>query len=135
MCARLDVSWTIYVNEDSPNLGCPYFNFLGGYQSQKTPCIKLQECEIPTPPPIQFLLCFSKHDRPDLLKAFNIISEHLISISYIIIKSIMISIVMITQVTTLTLEEEGSRLCLHQIAEKDQVVTPSLFILIEDLDD
>ena len=52
-----------------------------------------------------------------------------------IIKSIIISIVMIIQVTTLTLEEEGSRLCLHQIAEKDQVVTPSLFILIEDLDD
>ena len=26
------VSWPIYVNEDSPNLGFPYFNFLGGYQ-------------------------------------------------------------------------------------------------------
>ena len=30
--ARLGVSWTIYVNVDSPNLGFPYFNFLGGYQ-------------------------------------------------------------------------------------------------------
>ena len=29
--ARLDVSRTIYVNKDSPNLGFPYFNFLGGY--------------------------------------------------------------------------------------------------------
>ena len=28
--ARLGVSRTIYVNEDSPNLGFPYFNFLGG---------------------------------------------------------------------------------------------------------
>ena len=27
----------------------------------------------------------------------------------------------ITQVTTLALEEDGSRLCLHQVAEKDQV--------------
>ena len=26
--ARLGVSWTIYVNVDSPNLGFPYFNFL-----------------------------------------------------------------------------------------------------------
>ena len=30
--ARLGVSRTIYVNVDSPNLGIPYFNFLGGYQ-------------------------------------------------------------------------------------------------------
>ena len=28
----LGVSRTIYVNVDSPNLGFPYFNFLGGYQ-------------------------------------------------------------------------------------------------------
>ena len=26
------VSRPIYVNVDSPNLGFPYFNFLGGYQ-------------------------------------------------------------------------------------------------------
>ena len=30
--ARLGVSRTIYVSVDSPNLGFPYFNFLGGYQ-------------------------------------------------------------------------------------------------------
>ena len=29
----------IYVNVDSPYLGFPYFNFLGGYQLKKTPCI------------------------------------------------------------------------------------------------
>ena len=34
----LGVSRMIYVNVDSPNLGFPYFNFLGGHQSQKTPC-------------------------------------------------------------------------------------------------
>ena len=27
--------WLIYVNVDSPNLGFPYFNFLGGYQWKK----------------------------------------------------------------------------------------------------
>ena len=36
--ARLGVSRPIYVNVDSPNLGFPYFNFLGGYQWKKTPC-------------------------------------------------------------------------------------------------
>ena len=30
--ARLGVSRPIYVNVDSPNLGFPYFNFLGGYK-------------------------------------------------------------------------------------------------------
>ena len=29
----------IYVNVDTPNLGFPYFNFLGGYQLEKTPCM------------------------------------------------------------------------------------------------
>ena len=29
---RLGVSGTIFVNIDSPNLGFPYFNFLGGFQ-------------------------------------------------------------------------------------------------------
>ena len=38
--ARLGVSRTIYVDVDSPNLGFSYLNFLGGRQSQKTPCIK-----------------------------------------------------------------------------------------------
>ena len=37
--ARLGVSRTIYVIVDSSNIGFPYFNFLGGYQSHKTPCI------------------------------------------------------------------------------------------------
>ena len=37
--ARLGVSRTIYVNVDSRNLGFTYFNFLGGGQSKKTPCI------------------------------------------------------------------------------------------------
>ena len=37
--ARLGVSRTIYVDVDSPNLGFSYLNFLGGRQSQKTPCI------------------------------------------------------------------------------------------------
>ena len=35
--ARLGVSRPIYVNVDSPNLGLPYFNFLGGYQWKKHP--------------------------------------------------------------------------------------------------
>ena len=35
--ARLGVSRLIYVNVDSPNLGFPYFNFLGGYQLKKHP--------------------------------------------------------------------------------------------------
>ena len=34
--ARLGVSRPIYVNVDSPNLGFPYFNFLGGYQWKNT---------------------------------------------------------------------------------------------------
>ena len=29
--------YPIYVNVDSPNLGLPYFNFLGGYQLKKHP--------------------------------------------------------------------------------------------------
>ena len=33
--ARLGVSRAIYVNVYSPNLGFPYFNFLGGHQSKK----------------------------------------------------------------------------------------------------
>ena len=37
--ARLGVSRTIYVNVDSPNLGFSYFNFLGGYQRKKSPCM------------------------------------------------------------------------------------------------
>ena len=40
----LCVSRTIYVNIDSPNLGFPYFNLLGGYQLQKTPCIFMKIC-------------------------------------------------------------------------------------------
>ena len=35
--ARLGVSRTTYVNVDSPNLGFPYLNFLGGYQLKKHP--------------------------------------------------------------------------------------------------
>ena len=35
--ARLGVPWPIYVNVDTPNLGFPYFNFLGGYQLKKHP--------------------------------------------------------------------------------------------------
>ena len=31
----LGVSRPIYVDIDSPNLGFPYFNFLGGYQWEK----------------------------------------------------------------------------------------------------
>ena len=34
---RLGVSRSIYVKVDSPNLGFPYFNFLGGYQWKKHP--------------------------------------------------------------------------------------------------
>ena len=33
----LGVSRPIYVNVDSPILGFPYFNFLGGYQLKKHP--------------------------------------------------------------------------------------------------
>ena len=36
---------TIYVNVDSPNLGFPYFNFLGEAQCKKTPCIWV--CTVP----------------------------------------------------------------------------------------
>ena len=39
--ARLGVSGTIYVNVDSPNLGFPHFNFLGGYQLKKKCCALL----------------------------------------------------------------------------------------------
>ena len=35
--ARLSVSRPIYVNVDSPYLGCPYFNFYWGYQWKKHP--------------------------------------------------------------------------------------------------
>ena len=37
--ARLGVSRPIYVNVDSPTLGFLYFNFLGGYQLKKIPCM------------------------------------------------------------------------------------------------
>ena len=37
--ARLGVSRTIYVNVDTPNLGFTYFNFLGGDQLKKPPCM------------------------------------------------------------------------------------------------
>ena len=37
--ATLGVSRTIYVNVDSPYLGFPHFNVLGGYQWEKLPCI------------------------------------------------------------------------------------------------
>ena len=33
----MGVSRPIYVAVDSPNLGFPYFNFLGGYQLKKHP--------------------------------------------------------------------------------------------------
>ena len=42
--ARLGVSRPIYVNVDSPNLGFPHFNFLGGYQWEKTPCNFVYVC-------------------------------------------------------------------------------------------
>ena len=35
--SRFGVSGTIYVNVDSPNLGFPYFNFLGVAQWRKNP--------------------------------------------------------------------------------------------------
>ena len=35
--AWLGVSKPFYVNVDSPNLGFPYLNFLGGYQQKKHP--------------------------------------------------------------------------------------------------
>ena len=39
--ARLGVSRTIYVNVDSPNLGFPYFNFLGGTSEKKHPVLHI----------------------------------------------------------------------------------------------
>ena len=42
--ARLGVSRPIYANVDSPNIGFPYFNFLGGYQWKKIPCIWIISC-------------------------------------------------------------------------------------------
>ena len=38
------VSRPIYVNVDSPNLGFTYFNFLGGGQLKKPPCIFQYTC-------------------------------------------------------------------------------------------
>ena len=38
--ASFGVSRRIYVNLDSPNLGFPYFNFLGEAQCKKTPCMR-----------------------------------------------------------------------------------------------
>ena len=38
--ARLGVSRTTYVNVDSPNLGFPYFNFLGEAQCKKHPVVQ-----------------------------------------------------------------------------------------------
>ena len=35
--ARLGVFRPLYVNVDTPNLGFPYFNFLGGYLLKKHP--------------------------------------------------------------------------------------------------
>ena len=35
---RLDVSWTIFVNVESPKLGVPHLNFLGEAQCKKTSC-------------------------------------------------------------------------------------------------
>ena len=40
----LGESRTIYVNVDSPNLGFPYFNFLGEAQCKTTPCINPPLC-------------------------------------------------------------------------------------------
>ena len=40
--AWLGVSRPIYVNVDSPNLGFPYFNFLGGYQWNKLASSKMR---------------------------------------------------------------------------------------------
>ena len=57
-----------------------------------------------------------------ILSTFHIISI----LSWYIIN--IPHIICCTQVTTLALEEDGSRLCLHQLAEKDQV-------LIADCDD
>ena len=44
--ARLGVSRTMYVNVDSPNIGFPYFNFVGEAQWKKSPCIKGVKCLI-----------------------------------------------------------------------------------------
>ena len=41
--ARLGVSRPIYVNIDTPNLGFPYFNFLGGYQLKKHPALESRD--------------------------------------------------------------------------------------------
>ena len=48
--ARLGVSRTIYVNVDSPNLGFPYFYFLGGYQWKKSPCISRFQSQLSLAP-------------------------------------------------------------------------------------
>ena len=42
--ARLGASRTIYVNVDSPNLGFPYFNFLGAHQTQKNVYFETNMC-------------------------------------------------------------------------------------------
>ena len=54
--ARLGVSRPIYVNVDSPNLGFPYFNFLGGYQLKKTPCMTWWRFFSSTYEPIKVIL-------------------------------------------------------------------------------
>ena len=42
----LGVSRPIYVAVDSPNLGFPCFNFLGGYQLKKIPCTNNHQGEM-----------------------------------------------------------------------------------------
>ena len=68
--ARLCVSRTIYVNVDSPNLGFPYLNFLGGYQWKKSPCIKhaLITTDKTQPNPLEKTE-FNAPETPDPLEA------------------------------------------------------------------
>ena len=76
----LTLSRPIYANVDSPNLGFPYFNFLGGYQLKRTPCSILEvHCFIPwhlmgflsASEQLDFFLCFLK-GRPYLHQTCDI---------------------------------------------------------------
>ena len=55
------VSRPIYVNVDTPNLGFPYFNFLGGYQLKKTPCTYIKLSLLDLIPQTNLKLCPLTH--------------------------------------------------------------------------
>ena len=68
----------IYVNVDSPNLGFPYFNFLGEAQCKKTPCIYSFYFIEPMEPMVALIsVCNKQRPRVSLLcHRFRLIQTH-----------------------------------------------------------